>query len=175
MTLLRLGEKQVTTPGEGRFWVAPNAALIGDVRLAEDVSVWFSTVIRGDNEPVHIGPRSNVQDGCVLHTDPGFPMHIEADVTIGHMVMLHGCTVGAGSLIGIGSVILNGAVVGEQCLVGARALITEGKKIPPRSVVMGSPAKVVREVTDEDLALLKRAAENYVRHWRRYAREMSAD
>ena len=172
MALYRLGEAGVVTPGQGKYWVAPNATVVGNVRLDEDASIWFNAVIRGDNELIHIGQRSNVQDGSVLHTDPGFPMRIEADCTVGHMVMLHGCTIGAGSLIGIGSIVLNGAVIGESCLVGANTLISEGKQIPPRSVVLGSPGKIVREVTDSDLAMIRRATENYVRNWRRFAAQM---
>jgi carbonic anhydrase/acetyltransferase-like protein (isoleucine patch superfamily) len=172
MAVWQLGEARVVTAGEGKCWVAPNATVVGNIRLDEDASIWFNAVLRGDNELIHIGPRSNVQDGCVLHTDPGYPMTIEADCTVGHMVMLHGCTIRAGSLIGIGSIILNGAVIGEQCLIGANTLIPEGKQIPPRSVVLGSPGKVVREVTEADLKLIERAAQSYVRNWRRFANEM---
>jgi len=129
MALYELNGTKVRTPGVGRYWVAPNAFVVGNVEIEEDASVWFGTVIRGDNEPVRIGRGSNVQDGCVLHTDPGFPMTIGPGVTIGHMVMLHGCTIGRGSLIGIGSIIMNGAIIGEECLIGANTLIGEGKTI----------------------------------------------
>lgn len=149
-------------------WVADSAAVIGDVVLEEDASVWFGAVVRGDNARIHIGRGSNVQDGAILHVDPGFPLTLGADVTIGHLVMLHGCTVGSGTLIGIGAVVLNGARIGENCLIGAKALITEGKEIPPRSVVMGAPGKIVRELSDEDLARIRRPAQSYVERMRVY-------
>jgi carbonic anhydrase/acetyltransferase-like protein (isoleucine patch superfamily) len=139
------------------------------VILEEDASVWFGTVIRGDNEPIRIGARSNVQEGCVLHTDPGFPLTVGTDCIVGHMVMLHGCTIGRGSLIGIGSIILNGAKIGEECLVGANTLIAEGKEIPPRSMVLGSPGKIIRQLTDEDVKRFGGAAQRYVANWRRFA------
>lgn len=169
MTLYSLDGTNVETPADGQFWVAPNAVLLGRVRLETDASVWFGAVLRGDNEWITVGPRSNVQDGCVLHTDPGFPLTIGPDCTIGHMVMLHGCTIGACSLIGIGSVILNGATIGEECVIGANALIPEGKEIPPRSLVMGSPGKIVRELSDEDVKRFTGAAGRYVTNWKRYA------
>lgn len=169
MPIYALDGVGVTTPGDGRCWVAPGSVLLGKVELAEDSSVWFGAVLRGDNELISVGPRSNVQDGCVLHTDPGFPLTIEADCTIGHMVMLHGCTIGRGSLIGIGSIILNGAKIGEECLIGANTLIAEGKEIPPRSMVLGSPGKIVRQLTDEDVLRFGGAAKRYVKNWKRYA------
>lgn len=171
MTLYQL-DHQVTTPASGAYWVAPNAVVVGNVEIGEEASVWFSTVIRGDNEPISIGPRSNIQDGCVLHTDPGFPMTIGSDCTIGHMVMLHGCTIGARSLIGIGSILLNGSVIGEGCLIGANTLIPEGKVIPPRSLVMGSPGRIVRELTEEDVTRFSAAAGRYVANWKRFADRM---
>ncbi|MCH9809350.1 MAG: gamma carbonic anhydrase family protein [Alphaproteobacteria bacterium] len=161
-------DQTVTTPDNGRYWVAPNAAVIGNVEICEDASVWFGSVIRGDNERIVIGERSNIQEGCVLHTDPGFPMTIAADCTIGHMVMLHGCTIGHGALVGIGSIVLNGAVIGEGSLIGANSLIPEGKVIPPRSLVMGSPGKVVRELTPEAVAGVKATAGRYVENWQRF-------
>ena len=169
MGLYKLDGLSVTTPGEGRYWVAENAIVVGNVHIGEDVSIWFNTVIRGDNEPIEIGTGSNIQDGCVLHTDPGFPMIIGPDCTIGHMVMLHGCKIGRGSLIGIGSIILNGAVIGEESLIGANTLIPEGKEIPPRSVVMGSPGKIVRQVTEADLARMQAGAAFYRKNWRRFS------
>jgi carbonic anhydrase/acetyltransferase-like protein (isoleucine patch superfamily) len=169
MSLYELDGIGVTTPGEGRYWVAPTAVVIGKVILEEDSSVWFGTVIRGDNEPIRIGARSNVQEGCVLHTDPGFPLTVGPDCTVGHMVMLHGCTIGRGSLIGIGSIILNGAKIGEECLVGANTLIAEGKEIPPRSMVLGSPGKIIRQLTDEDVKRFAGAAQRYVANWQRFA------
>jgi carbonic anhydrase/acetyltransferase-like protein (isoleucine patch superfamily) len=172
MALHSLDDKRVQMPANGRAWVAANATVVGNVIIEEDASVWFNTVIRGDNEIIRIGAGSNVQDACVLHTDPGFPMVIEADVTIGHMVMLHGCRIGRGSLIGIGAIILNGAEIGEDCLIGAGALIPEGKRIPARSVVMGAPGKIVREVTDADVARIRSGAENYQRKWKLFAAGM---
>jgi carbonic anhydrase/acetyltransferase-like protein (isoleucine patch superfamily) len=154
---------------EGRCWAAPNAVLLGRVILEEDASVWFGAVLRGDNEPIRVGARSNVQDGCVLHTDPGFPLTIGPDCTIGHMVMLHGCTIGRGSLVGIGSIILNGADIGEECLIGANTLIAEGKVIPPRSMVLGSPGKIVRTLSGDDVKRFGGAAGRYVANWKRYA------
>jgi carbonic anhydrase/acetyltransferase-like protein (isoleucine patch superfamily) len=172
MALYTLDDKHVTLPADGQAWVAPNAVVIGNVILETDASIWFNAVLRGDNEPIRIGARSNVQDGCVLHTDPGFPLTIEADCTIGHMVMLHGCRIGRGSLIGIGAIILNGAEIGEECLIGSGALITEGKKIPPRSVVMGAPGRVIRQVTDADVERLAAGAVNYERRWKQFAAGM---
>lgn len=174
MALYSLDNVNVTRPQPGEHWVAPNATLIGRVILEENTSVWFNTVIRGDNEPIRVGRGSNIQDGCVLHTDPGFPLIVEEECTIGHMVMLHGCTIGRGSLVGIGASILNGAVIGEDCLIGAHALVPEGKVIPPRSVVMGMPGKIVREVTEQDLARNQESTENYQRNWRRYAAGFAA-
>jgi carbonic anhydrase/acetyltransferase-like protein (isoleucine patch superfamily) len=169
MPLYKLDGVGVTTPASGAFWVAPNAILLGKVKLEEDASVWFGAVLRGDNELITVGARSNVQDGSVLHTDPGFPLTIGQDCTIGHMAMLHGCTIGQGSLIGIGSIILNGATIGEECVIGAGALIPEGKDIPPRSMVLGSPGKVVRQLSDEDVQRFGGAAQRYVANWKRFA------
>lgn len=149
-------------------WVASNATLIGDVRLAENVSIWWNAVLRGDNDPIMIGENTNIQDGSVLHTDQGVPLHLGRDITVGHMVMLHGCSIGDGSLIGIKSVILNGAVIGKHCLIGANTLIPEGKVIPDRSLVMGSPGKVVRELTDEQVARIAQSAAHYVQNAQRY-------
>lgn len=174
MGLFRLDGVGVRTPGDGSYWVAPNATVLGNVSIGEGASIWFNTVVRGDNDPIEIGAGSNVQDGCVLHTDPGFPLIIGADCTIGHMVMLHGCRIGRSSLVGIGAIVLNGVVVGEECMVGANTLIPEGKEIPPRSVVMGSPGKVVRQVTDADLARIQLAAVRYRDNWRRYVAGFSA-
>lgn len=169
MALYDLDGVKVETAGEGKCWVAPNAVLLGKVKIEEDASVWFGAVLRGDNELITVGPRSNVQDGSILHTDPGFPLTIGADCTIGHMVMLHGCTIGRGSLIGIGSIILNGAQIGEECLIGANTLIAEGKVIPPRSMVIGSPGKIIRQLSDDDVKRFNGAAGRYVANWKRYA------
>ena len=170
MTLYALDQRKVVTPTNGRFWVADNAVVLGDVTLGEDVSIWFNVVIRGDNEPMQIGARTNVQDGCVLHSDPGYPLTIGEDCTIGHMVMLHGCTIGSGSLIGIGAIVLNGAKIGEGCLIGAGALIAEGKDIPAGSVVFGSPGKIIRQLTDDDKTRMRRGAQHYVANAQRFAK-----
>ena len=169
MALFELDGVRISTPGDGKFWVAPNAVLLGKVHLEEDASVWFGAVLRGDNEMITVGARSNVQDGSVLHTDPGFPLTIGADCTIGHMVMLHGCTIGRGSLICIGSIILNGAKIGEECVIGANSLIPEGKEISPRSMVMGSPGKIVRQLSDDEVKRFSGAAGRYVNNWKRFA------
>jgi len=154
-------------------WVADSAQVIGNVELAEGASIWFGAILRGDNETLHIGKNSNVQDGSMLHADPGFPLTLGENVTVGHQVMLHGCTVGDGSLIGIKSVVLNGAKIGKNCLVGAGSLITEGKEFPDGSMIMGAPAKVVRPLTPEQIAGLSRAATHYVDNAKRYAAGLS--
>ena len=156
-------------PPAGEYWIAPSATVIGRVRLERDASVWFGATLRGDNELILIGEGSNVQDGCVFHTDMGAPLTVGANCTIGHQAILHGCTIGDNSLIGMGACILNYAQIGKNCLIGAKALIPEGKVIPDNSLVMGAPGKVVREVTPEIAEQLARAAENYVRNWRRFA------
>ena len=162
----RLGQSSVETHPES--WIAPNAAVVGKVRLDKQASVWFGAVLRGDNELIHIGEQSNVQDGTVMHTDMGFPLTLGKGVTVGHNAMLHGCTVGDYSLIGINAVILNGAKIGKYCIIGANILIAEGKEIPDGSLVVGSPGKVVRELSDEDVAPLKKSAEHYVDNAARY-------
>jgi carbonic anhydrase/acetyltransferase-like protein (isoleucine patch superfamily) len=155
-----LGERRPTFHGD--YYVAPDAAVIGSVEMGADASVWFQSVVRGDNDLISIGARSNVQDACVLHVDEGVPLTIGAEVSLGHQVMLHGCTVRDGCLIGINAVVLNHAVIGEGSLVGANALIPEGKEIPPRSLVLGSPGRVVRTLSDEQVADLRRIAQHYV-------------
>lgn len=167
-----LAGEAVATPGEGRCWVAPNAILIGKVRLAAMASVWYGAVLRGDNEPIVVGERSNIQDGCVLHTDMGAPLTIGDDCTIGHMAMLHGCTIGRNSLIGIGAVVLNHARIGDNCLIGAKALIPEGKVIPDGSLVMGVPGKVVRQLSPAEIEGLTHSAAHYVENWQRFARDL---
>jgi carbonic anhydrase/acetyltransferase-like protein (isoleucine patch superfamily) len=152
----------------GSTWVAESAQVIGDVALEEDVSVWFGTVIRGDVESIRIGRRTNIQDMSVLHADVGMPLTLGDDVTVGHQVMLHGCTIGDGSLIGIGAVVLNGAKIGKGCLVGAGSLVTEGKEFPDGSMILGSPAKVVRQLTPEQLKGLLQSAQHYVDNARRF-------
>lgn len=154
-------------------WVAPNATVIGDVRLAENASIWWNAVLRGDNDPITIGANSNIQDGSVLHTDAGVPLTLGRDVTVGHLVMLHGCTVGDGSLIGIGSVILNRAVIGKGCIVGANTLIPEGKVFPDRVLIVGSPGKVIRELSDQEVANLQKSAAHYVENARRYSETLA--
>lgn len=151
-------------------WVADDAQVVGKVVLEEGASVWFGAVLRGDNETLTVGRHSNVQDGTVIHSDPGFPVTLGEGVSIGHQVMLHGCSVGDGSLVGIQSVILNGAKIGRNCLVGAGSLVTEGKEFPDGSLIMGRPAKVVRPLSPEQLAGLKYAAEHYVENANRYRR-----
>jgi carbonic anhydrase/acetyltransferase-like protein (isoleucine patch superfamily) len=153
---------------EGEHWVADSAVVVGNVLLKQNASVWFNAVIRGDNELITIGEGSNVQDGSVLHTDPGCALTIGSHVTIGHKVMLHGCEIGEGSLIGINAVVLNGAKIGKNCIVGANALITEGKEIPDNSMVMGSPGKVVKTLTDEQAAGIRVGAAHYVENARRF-------
>ncbi len=143
-------------------WVAPSAELIADVRLGEEASVWFGAIIRADNTPIVIGARTNVQEGAMLHSDPGAPLSVGADCTIGHHAILHGCTVGHGALIGMGAVVLNRAVIGDGCIVGAGALVTEGKTFPPGSLIVGSPARAVRELDDAARAGLLASAAHYV-------------
>jgi carbonic anhydrase/acetyltransferase-like protein (isoleucine patch superfamily) len=166
-----LGDAAVETEGED-YYIAPSAVLIGGVRLGRNASVWWNAVLRADNEPIVVGERSNVQDGCVLHTDPGFPLTIGSNVTIGHMVMLHGCTIGDGTLVGIGSIILNGTKVGKNCVIGANTLLAENKDIPDNSLVVGSPGRVLRTLTDEQIEMVAGAAESYVKKIKRYRAEL---
>eukprot|EP01030_Chromulinospumella_sphaerica_P006265 gene6265-6125_t len=167
----RLGDARVETHPQS--WVAPNAVLVGKVKLEEGANVWFNAVLRGDNELILIGKDSNVQDGTVMHTDMGYPLTIGTGVTIGHNAMLHGCTVGDYSLIGINAVILNGAKIGKNCIIGANSLIGEGKEIPDGSLVMGSPGKVVRELTEQQKKMLEASAAHYVHNSQRYARDLA--
>ena len=157
---------------EGKNWVAPNATVIGDVTLKNNSSIWFNTVLRGDIENITVGEGSNVQDGSVLHTDPGYPLKIGKNVTVGHMVMLHGCTIGDNSLIGIGAVILNNAKIGKNCIIGAKALITENKEIPDNSLVIGSPGKVIREVTEEEKKAVAENTKHYQDNWKKYSKSI---
>ena len=174
MPLYQLGDSAPRTAGDGRFWIAPGAHLVGDVRMGEDVSVWFGAVIRADNEPIRIGARSNIQDLSVLHSDPGSPLTIGEGVTVGHKATLHGCTIGDNSLIGIGAIVLNGARIGANSLVGAGALVTEGKVFPDGVLIVGAPARAVRELTAEQIEGLKRSAEHYVANGRRFAQDLGA-
>lgn len=170
MSIYTLGDR---TPrlGEGS-WVAHNATVIGSVETGKNVNIWYNVVIRGDNDPIVIGDNTNIQDGSVLHNDDGVPLTIGSNVTVGHMVMLHGCSIGDGSLIGINAVVLNNAVVGKDCIIGANALIPEGKIIPDRSLVVGSPGRVIRELSDADIAGLRANAQHYVDNARHYAAEL---
>jgi carbonic anhydrase/acetyltransferase-like protein (isoleucine patch superfamily) len=149
-------------------WVADNAQVMGDVQMAPDSSVWFSSVVRGDSATIRIGEGTNIQDGSVLHADVGMPLTLGKHVTVGHMVQLHGCTVGDESLIGIGAIVLNGAKIGKNCLVGAGSLVTEGKEFPDGSMILGSPAKVVRQLTPEQIEGLRRSAQHYVNNKNRF-------
>ncbi|CAH2396188.1 gamma carbonic anhydrase family protein [Mesorhizobium escarrei] len=146
-----------------RFWIAPDAVLIGNVTVGEDVTIWFGAVIRGDNDPIIIGDGTNIQDGAVLHTDPGFPLHIGNNVTVGHRAIIHGCTIEAGSLIGMGATVLSGAHIGENCLIGANTLVKAGAVIADCSLVVGNPGRVVRELGSDELTNMKGAAVRYVR------------
>ena len=168
--LYKLGEDQPIT--EEDYYVAENATVLGKVKLCKDSSVWFGAILRGDTELITIGERSNVQDGSVLHTDIGFPLNIGKDVTVGHKVMLHGCTIGDGSLIGINSVILNGAKIGKGCLIGANTLVTEGTEIPDGSLVMGSPGKVKGELNEDQKNGLIFSAHHYVENSKRFKNEL---
>lgn len=162
-----LKDKRVSMLGEGHF-IAPNAVLIGDVVLHEKSSVWFGCVLRGDADRIEIGAGSNIQDGAVLHADPGFPLSVGRDVTVGHNAMLHGCSIGDGTLVGINAVVLNGARVGRGCLIGANALVTEGMEIPDGSLVLGVPAKIKSQLTEEQQRVLMINAEHYVLNGQRY-------
>lgn len=167
-----LGEHRVVTRGE--HWIAPGAVVIGQVELGHDVSIWFNSVLRGDNDRITLGDGSQVQDGCVLHSDPGFPITVGAGVSIGHMSMVHGCTIGDGTLIGIKSVVLNGAKIGRNCVIGANSLITENKVIPDGVMVMGSPGRVVRQLTPEEIKHFAGFAPHYAQRAKRYQRELKA-
>ncbi|MAK60514.1 MAG: gamma carbonic anhydrase family protein [Ponticaulis sp.] len=168
MAVYDLGDKRVFLPESGNYWIADNATVLGSVILNENASVWFNVTVRGDNDPITIGENSNVQDGSVLHTDEGVPLTIGKNVTVGHMAMLHGCTIGDNSLIGIGATILNRAKIGKNCLIGAHALIPEGKEIPDNSLVMGAPGKVVRQLDEAGEQMLLASATHYVENWKRY-------
>ena len=159
----------------GETFVAPTAVVIGDVAIEHESSVWWGAVLRGDYDRISIGRRSNVQDNAVVHMDEGFPVTLGDSVTIGHKAVLHGCTIGNNSLVGINAVVMNGAVIGDDCLVGSNALITEGKAIPPRSLVLGSPGKVVRELNDEEVAEITDFADRYVRNFRRYLAQLRSE
>ena len=166
-----LGDKQLNKDNLD-FWVAPNAVVIGDVSLKKNASVWFGSVLRGDNDPIILGENSNIQDNSVCHTDDGMPLIIGNNVTVGHKVILHSCTVGDNSLIGMGSTVLNKAKIGNNCLVGANALVTEGKEFPDNSLIVGSPAKVKRELTDMEKKIIELSALHYVENMKRYKKDL---
>ncbi|HUU25619.1 MAG TPA: gamma carbonic anhydrase family protein [Methyloceanibacter sp.] len=169
MAIYELDGQAPEFPADGLYWVAETAIVVGKVRLHSDVSIWYGTVMRGDNEWIDIGARSQIQDNATLHTDPGFPLTVGQSCVIGHNVILHGCTIGDNTLIGMGTTILNGAKIGSNCLVGANALITEGKEFPDNAVILGAPAKAVREVDDKARAMIARGADVYVKRWKQYA------
>jgi carbonic anhydrase/acetyltransferase-like protein (isoleucine patch superfamily) len=171
--IFALGDKRVIARGD--FFVAENAIVVGSVVLENNVSIWYSAVVRGDDDVITIGENTNVQDGSVLHTDIGVKLTIGKNVSIGHMVNLHGCTIGDNSLIGIGSVILNNSVIGKNCLIGANTLIAENKIIPDNSLVVGSPGRIIRTLTEKDIAEIKRNAEHYVKNFKRYKIESRRD
>ena len=175
MPVYELGEThKPILPPAGEYWIAPTAAVIGRVKLERNASIWWGSTLRGDNDLITVGEGSNVQDGSVLHTDAGIPLTLGKNVTVGHKVMLHGCTIGDGALIGINSVILNRAKIGPGSLVGAGALITEDKEFPPGVLIIGAPARVKRELNAEEQAMLQRAAAHYVINWQRYARNLKS-
>jgi len=168
MAIYSLDGVSPQTPENDAYWVADSADVIGKVLLLENSSVWFGAVLRGDNELITVGKNSNLQDGCVCHTDMGFPLVIGTNVTVGHMASLHGCIIGDGSLIGMGATVLNGAKIGKNCVIGAHALITEGKEIPDNSLVVGMPGRIIKALDDENLEQLKRSAQSYVKNSRRF-------
>ena len=168
--IYELDDQKPDLPEAGRYWVAPSASVIGKVRLKTDCSVWFGAVLRGDNEWIELGERSQIQDNSTLHTDIGFPITIGPDCVIGHNVVLHGCMIGANTLVGMGAIILNGARIGAHCLVGAGALITEGKSFPERSLIVGSPARVLRTLDEAAAVAIAAGADFYVRNFKRYAK-----
>ena len=170
MAIFELDGQAPELPADGRYWVADTAAVIGRVRLKPDASVWFGSVLRGDNEWIELGERTQIQDNATLHTDPGFPMTIGHDCVIGHNVVLHGCTIADNSLIGMGAIVLNGARIGSNCLVGAGALVTEGKQFADNSLIVGAPARVIRALDETATAEITRAADIYVWRWQRYAK-----
>jgi carbonic anhydrase/acetyltransferase-like protein (isoleucine patch superfamily) len=172
MTLYALGAVSPTLPAGDQYWIAPGAHVIGDVRLGAGVGIWFGAVLRGDNEPIVIGENSNIQDGSVLHTDMGAPLTIGRDVTVGHQVMLHGCTIADTSLIGIKATVLNYASIPRFCLVGAHALVTERKTFEEGSLITGAPARAIRKLEDQQRQVIQFSAAHYVENWKRYKRDL---
>jgi carbonic anhydrase/acetyltransferase-like protein (isoleucine patch superfamily) len=174
MPIYALDDITPQLPASGRFWIAPDAAIIGKVELAEEASVWFGAVLRGDNERIVVGRRSNVQDGAIFHTDPGFPLTVGEACTIGHRAILHGCTIGDGALIGMGATVLNGAKIGAESIVGAGALVTEGKEFPPRSLIVGAPARAIRTLDEKGVQMARFGAEAYFLRWQQFAKGLKA-
>ena len=170
MTIYALDGQAPEFPEDGNYWVADTAVLIGKVRLKHDASVWFGAVVRGDNEWIELGERSQIQDNATLHTDPGFPMIIGSNCVIGHNVIMHGCTVGDNSLIGMGAIMLNGAKIGKNSLVGAGSVVTEGKTFADNSLIVGAPARVVRTLDEKAISMIRGGADIYVRRWKQYAK-----
>jgi carbonic anhydrase/acetyltransferase-like protein (isoleucine patch superfamily) len=165
--IIDLVDKKLKT-ADDNFWIAPNASVIGEVNLERDASIWFNAILRADNEPITIGEGSNVQDGAIIHTDPGYACNIGKKVTVGHMAMLHGCSIGDGSLIGIGSVVLNGAKIGKNCIIGSKALVTEGMEVPDGSMVLGIPGKIKKTLTEEEQSVVPLGAEHYIDNYKKY-------
>ncbi len=172
MPLYALAGLTPKTPDPSRYWIAPDASVIGKVEIGEDVGVWFGSVLRGDNELIAIGRATNIQEGTMVHTDPAFPVTIGEGCTIGHHAIIHGCAIGNNSLIGMGATILNGAKIGNNCLVGANALVTEGKEFPDGSLVVGAPARAIRTLDETAIEGLRRSAKHYVANWQRFARDL---
>lgn len=170
MPIYELDDEKPDLPEPGNYFIADNAVVIGMVRLKQDASVWFGSVLRGDNEWIEIGERTNVQENCMLHTDMGYPLTVGPGCVVGHHVVLHGCTVGAATLIGMGAIILNGAKIGNESIVGAGAVVTEGKTFPERSLIVGSPARAVRTLDDQAVAAIKAGGDWYVWRWKQYAK-----
>ena len=172
MPIYSLDGKAPLLPQPDRFWIAPDAHVIGRVRLGRHVGIWFGAVLRGDNEPIDIGEATNIQEGAVLHTDEGAPLTVGAGCTVGHRAILHGCTIGENSLIGMGATVLNHARIGANCLIGANALVTEGKEFPDNSLIVGAPAKVIRALDEAAVERLRWSSRNYVENWKRFAKGM---
>ncbi len=170
MAVFELDGVSPDLPAGGCYWIAENACVIGRVRLKADSSIWFGSVLRGDNEWIELGERSQIQDNATLHTDPGFPVTIGEDCVIGHNVVLHGCSIGSNSLVGMGAILLNGSKIGRNCLVGAGALVPEGKEFPDHSLIVGSPARLLRTLDDKAAETIRDGADIYVRRWRQYAK-----
>ena len=170
MAVYELDGQAPDLPADGRYWIADSAAVIGRVRLMRDASVWFNVVLRGDNEWIELGERSQIQDNATLHTDPGFPVIIADNCVIGHNVVLHGCTIAANSLIGMGAILLNGAKIGKNCLVGAGAVVTEGKEFPDNSLIVGAPARAIRPLDEKAAQAIARGADIYVQRSQQYAK-----